>query len=398
MGTLRPPTLKDVASQLYRDWFGKDVQSTPTVSYVWTADQFGHFGLGFQITFLFSWILPLLVSPVDASSLALIAAALNLGIWILKEALDYIRERRQKGSFFPFNSRELLWNVLTALFYIACGAIIAGAAGFGGGKAAIISFLILLVPAVILLVWWVRRKMTFQQAGLPFLFRLANIRSKIQGDSESLRDATIALSTPPRGKDVAPPVNHLLITGSVGSGKTCLACGIGTEYAFRLGIARYTTLVKLLEAASPGKPGPLAPVSGTPLEEQDGRVLWPWRDVDLLIVDDVNAMLDETPLPPSFAQAVDRGRAQRRDDIAAWRNIVRCQLDAIEIRRFKDRRTVWVVSDPDEANSWLATIADALGFPANERQAAILTVRLERDENALAVLSGEPLPKAGAAA
>jgi hypothetical protein len=122
-------------------------------------------------------------------------------------------------------------------FLHGCGAIIAGAAGIGGGKAAIISFLVLLVPAVILLVWWVRRKMTFQQAGLPFLYRLANLRSKIQGDSHALRDATIALSMPPTGKDVAPLANHLLITGSVGSGKTCLACGIGTEYAFRLGIA-----------------------------------------------------------------------------------------------------------------------------------------------------------------
>jgi hypothetical protein len=170
----------------------------------------------------------------------------------------------------------------------------------------------------------------------------------------------------------------------------------------RLGSAspRYTTLVKLLEAASSDKPGPLEPMrsAGTPLEEQDGRVLWPWRDVDLLIVDDVDAMLDETPLPASSAHAADRGRTQRRDDIAAWRSMVRRQLEAIDIQRFKERRTVWVVSDPDEANAWLATIADALGFPANQHQAAMRTIQLERDENALALLAGQPMPKAGAAA
>jgi hypothetical protein len=54
------PDLKYVAQQAYRDWFGKDVQETPTVSYVWTADQFGHFGLGFQITYALSWIAAIL--------------------------------------------------------------------------------------------------------------------------------------------------------------------------------------------------------------------------------------------------------------------------------------------------------------------------------------------------
>ena len=54
-----PPTLPGpwlVVKQLYKDWFGKDVQETPTVSYVWTADQFGHFSLGFTITYLFYWV------------------------------------------------------------------------------------------------------------------------------------------------------------------------------------------------------------------------------------------------------------------------------------------------------------------------------------------------------
>src|SRR5262245_33982986 len=61
-GTQAPhlPTIAEVSQQTYRDWFGKDVQETPTVSYVWTADQFGHFGLGFQITFLLGWIAALL--------------------------------------------------------------------------------------------------------------------------------------------------------------------------------------------------------------------------------------------------------------------------------------------------------------------------------------------------
>src|SRR5262249_16594704 len=53
------PTWKEVGCQAYRDWFGKDVQETPTVSYIWAADQFGHVGLGFQGTFLIAGLVPL---------------------------------------------------------------------------------------------------------------------------------------------------------------------------------------------------------------------------------------------------------------------------------------------------------------------------------------------------
>ena len=35
------------------------------------------------------------------------------------------------------------------------------------------------------------------------------------------------------------PCRHLLITGPLRSGKTSLAVGIGTEFAFALGIGRY---------------------------------------------------------------------------------------------------------------------------------------------------------------
>ena len=82
---LKPPSFKEIVSQLRYDWFGKDVQQTPTVSYVWTADQFGHFGLGFQITFLFSWILAALFTDLPAWKTAIIAALLNMLLWIVKE-------------------------------------------------------------------------------------------------------------------------------------------------------------------------------------------------------------------------------------------------------------------------------------------------------------------------
>lgn len=379
---LKPPSLKEIVSQLRYDWFGKDVQQTPTVSYVWTADQFGHFGLGFQITFLFGWILAALFTSLPAWKTAIIAALLNMLLWIVKEVLDIVREKRRQGPLFPFNRRELWWNVATALFFISAGAIVAGAAGLGGVQA-LIALLVMLVPAAWLVLWWVKRKMTFQQVGLPFLFRLTNLCSTISKPDPGYRDALIALSEPPTAGSKPLRFPHVLVTGTVGSGKTCLACGIGTEYAFRLGIARYTTLVKLFEAAVEREEESEA--AHPPLEEQDGRILWPWRNVDLLIVDDVDALLVEPPLPKPTTPTAAEATAKRPGDQNALRKIVFNQLAIIGIERFRTRRTVWVVSDPSEAEEWRDTIAEALGLPMKDDN-ALPVIRLERDEKALAAL------------
>ena len=168
------PTPKEIWKQARHDWFGKDVQETPTVSYVWTADQFGHVGLGFQITFLFAGLA--LLSNLSTPWTLTIAAAVNFAIWVTKEIYDYIRERKKATtaeSVFPFNGKEILWNVFTALFYILVGAIGAGAIPFGVWSP-LVTLVILLLPAALLGLWWLRRKIVFQQAGLPYLYRLAN--------------------------------------------------------------------------------------------------------------------------------------------------------------------------------------------------------------------------------
>src|SRR5262249_23484838 len=147
-----------ILTQMYHDLFGKDVQETPTVSYTWAADQFGHFGLGFQITFLLGWISKIL-GYSDNTTLALLAVA-NIAIWVVKEGFDFAREQRkakQARSVFRFNGLEILWNVITALFFIATGAAVAGVAVFGSWPP-IVTFVALLVPATFIAIWWLRRK------------------------------------------------------------------------------------------------------------------------------------------------------------------------------------------------------------------------------------------------
>ena len=165
------PTWKEVGLQAWHDWFGKDVQETPTVSYIWTADQFGHVGLGFQITFLLAG-LALWWFKYSGSYLLAKAAIINGCIWTLKEIVDYIREhKRAKAAAgpFPFNAKEIIKNVLTALFYIFIGAGVAATISFSV-KWSICLLLGSLFPAAVIGKWWLRRKIVFQQAGLPYLY------------------------------------------------------------------------------------------------------------------------------------------------------------------------------------------------------------------------------------
>src|SRR5262245_47146447 len=84
------PGIPDVAKQAFHDVIAKDVQVTPTVSYVWMADQLGHFGMGFMITYLLGWIATLLHHGAKETLAGL--AVFNFLIWVVKETFDYFLE------------------------------------------------------------------------------------------------------------------------------------------------------------------------------------------------------------------------------------------------------------------------------------------------------------------
>jgi len=342
------PTLpggKEVLTQAYHDWFGKDVQETPTVSYVWTADQFGHFGLGFQITYLLSWIAIWVGLGTRIAFFA--CAAVNLAIWIVKEVLDYVREvkrAKQARSDFPFNGTEVAWNAFTAVFYIAVGIVVAGAALVVESVRwqPIVAFLALLVPSLGIGYWWLRRKVTFQQAGLPYLYRLANFPINLDEPETVKRVRELCDPRTSAGR-------HVVISGLLNAGKTSFAVGIGTEFAFALGIGRYTTLAKLLEARD------RFAVRKVPQRDfDDGRVLWPWDAADLLIVDDVDVLSSED-------------NAQSRAELeAALREALAPGLP------LRDRRSVWVIGDVDEPQAWRDALARAMGLPDGARNPLLL--------------------------
>ena len=146
---------------------------------------------------------------------------------------------------------------------------------------------------------------------------------------------------------VTPIYRHLLVSSPFGAGKTGLAAGISTEFAFRMSIGRYTTLVKLLESNERS-------VDRSGQEFQDGRMLWPWRNAELLVIDDVDTVGDM--LVGRVTPGVSAGSAAAQVGAALG-----TMLDADFKAAFSGRRSVCIIGDTDPA-PWMAMLRAVFGL------------------------------------
>ncbi len=207
----------------------------------------------------------------------LVIAIVGATFW---EARAYRNSVREATGTFPLDKKLLRANAVIAAVYMALGAVF----GFGLHTSAIPAVLLRswwLIVAVVLAPPWLRQKINWQKGAMPYLFRLADtaptIGAKDAQDLQSLID------------EGAPPKTipcQIVIGGPIGSGRTPMAAGIGTEFAFRKCKVRYLSLDMLLEFA--------ASASGHCYPDDAGPTTigyWPWSEAQVVIIDDVGPLI-----------------------------------------------------------------------------------------------------------
>jgi hypothetical protein len=345
------PTLRELLCQTSTDLLAKEVQTGFTVSYTWLADQGGHLLIGFGLMIGLGSLLDLLSPEPWFGWYVLLGSYIALVIFSI-ELSDVATDVGRAGAagVFPLDRGDLLYNMWTATIIMWLG-VLAGLGVIWGPAMGLLVIAGVLASVGGFAVSWLPGKIAFQQAGLPFIFRLADSAARIE---QGVADAISQLSDPDND---SPPFQHVLIVGELGAGKTSLGVAVATEFAFRCGFARYLSFAKLLE------------LSATPDAEEPtphaGRILWPWAQCDLLVIDDVEvptrlaARLRPAGKTSGFVlAALDEG------DI----------VHPVNARLLRQKRTVWLLNSGERAEEWAKDLGAWLvqGHPG----ARLLTVDL----------------------
>lgn len=173
-------SVDDVWAQAKRDWTDKEVQRTYTTTYIWMTNQLGHFTLGFLPTLVLGWGIMFALGPIPREQFVcgwmLVIPAVQFIGWVGKELDDYRRARNETGgTAFPFDGWAVLYDAMTAAWFILSGIIVAYLS-FISLLGALVAFAIGLLLALIPAWYWLSRKLCFQKAALPYLSRLADFK------------------------------------------------------------------------------------------------------------------------------------------------------------------------------------------------------------------------------
>ena len=319
-------TAKNLWDQFWADVYGKEVQTTATYSYTWVADQFGHICLGlignFAATALCGVAMTLLGwSPefhYDTGKWpGLIIVAVGAAVW---EWFAYSKSADEATKLFPLDKALLLANAQVAAAYMILGGVLGFAFHLHLTWALVVSAGVLVV-AVRLAPWWLRQKIIWQKAALPYLFRLADVLPTVDKPEADTLHNLIQRGAPP---DIAPC--QIVIGGPIGAGRTSMAAGIGTEFAFKNHKVRYLSLDSLLEFA----------VNSTATSFRDDCgpttiTYWRWSELQVVIIDGIGPMLavDDPGRQPNFS----RFKAMLDTNLSKVAQVL------------KQCHTVWVVGD-----------------------------------------------------
>jgi hypothetical protein len=345
-GPQRPViTKRDILAQVNVDIRGKEVQTAETYSHSWIANQFGHVCIGIVLTIVSAlavgpgWSLVVdwlglpsswkVAFPWDSVGGAVLATG-GIAWWEWKA---YRHEVKESIGRFPLDRKLLRDNAITAAAYMVLGVattLVYGYLVFTTDERWLgvptwiwgtLCILLLMLIAILLAVPWLRQKIIWQKAGLPYLFRLADAQPTMQDEAHTL-DALINGPAPP---DCVP--RQIVVGGPIGSGRTEICAGLGTEFAFKAAAVRYLTLGALLEFIARSGEADFFDDTGPA-----NIAYWPWSRAQVVIIDDIGPLL--------IAKS-----SMRDAHVEQFGQILDNELRAIRDVLAKCH-TVWVIGDP----------------------------------------------------
>jgi hypothetical protein len=312
----------ELFKQFKADVYGKEVQSAATYSYMWMADQMGHVCVGILVnqitTFGARHLWPFLAWHSFAEVAGLITAIAIVAAW---EASTFFNSAQSAKGLFPLGRELLRDNAIIATLYMALGAVV----GFGFHIGLPWSDVAVIIACTIIAIWlapgWLRQKIIWQKAALPYLSRLAEMEPTMGRDAAKMLQELLDKGAPPNVKPA-----QVIIGGPVGSGRTQLAAGIGTEFAFTNVKTRYISIQSLLEFASAAQP-PDFPDDSGPVNVN----YWPWSESQVIIIDDVGPLIAPQ-------------RDQHEDVLNHFSGILNDELKSVA-PILANCHTVWVIGD-----------------------------------------------------
>jgi hypothetical protein len=310
-------TYRELWKQFKADVYGKEVQSAATYSYMWMADQMGHVCVGILVNQVTTYGARNLWHSY-AEVAGLFAAIAVVAAW---EASTYFSSARSTTGLFPLGRKLLRDNAIIATSYMALGAVIGFGFHINIPRADLVFLVICTVVAILLAPNWLRQKIIWQKAALPYLARLADIEATMGKEAAKTLQALVDKGAPPTAKPC-----QIIIGGPVGSGRTQLAAGIGTEFAFKKAKTRYISIQSLLEFASAAQP-PKFPDDFGPVNVG----YWPWFEAQVIIIDDIGPLIAPQ-------------RDQQEAILDHFRGILNQELKPIADVLAKCH-TVWVIGD-----------------------------------------------------
>lgn len=267
-------SVQRILQQLKADLIGKDSYRGVTLTYAWLANQFGHISLGFIPAFLLYHFFNLE---------ALKAASYVSVFWFLFELYNFLgpllskKESNYDVLFVPQKSKYIFnpkWlNVAFDTFTDVCFFIIGTFLfAFSIYKFSEKSIIIVLVVLTIYLAfatrYWYITKMYQFYARFPFQFRLSQWDFAITNVDKMKVDKFLS------NKNTG---NHLLVFGSLGSGKTSLGVGMLNELSIQNNSCLYVSAIKMYNY--------FFNIDDDLLETHE---IWNWKTASFLMIDDIN--------------------------------------------------------------------------------------------------------------